>query len=404
VRRLIAIGAGLLAVLAAFPVFAEDPAIPEAAITQLECRYDLDEDFRKLRKALSTDEELTAKGVYHYKVYLPRGYYQDSELRYPCYFIASPGGNAGLHNVSETSREGRIFIMLVESKNSVDNKICNSNFLAAHDDAVKRFRIQEGMKFTTGFSGGARCASFIAGMRPGFSGIILQGAGFCWFTSRKEKGLNAYYYGTVEQDKDICVYALFGSHDSNIVEIDYLKSSFPRHTRREIVIFEGKHEWAPKECLDQAIAWVEQTTLMNCDLPGISPKFYANLFAKADAEFAKGNLPDMDRYERCLSLQELAMRRKLAAALPQMKARIDQLNVDVRTLAAKPAMRNEIAARKAFAVLLKDEEKARAPGKKNAERELARLAKKHLALSAKYPATAYGKKAAEKAASLSANK
>jgi hypothetical protein len=28
-----------------------------------------------------------------------------------------------------------------------------------------------------------------------------------------------------------CVYALFGTKDSNIVEIDYLKKNFPQHTK-----------------------------------------------------------------------------------------------------------------------------------------------------------------------------
>ena len=88
-------------------------------------------------------------------------------------FIASPSGNASMGAMAERLKSGGyVVVMLVESKNGPWGPIVG-NFLAAHDDVVQRVRIQEGLKFATGMSGGARASSVFVQARPGFAGLIL---------------------------------------------------------------------------------------------------------------------------------------------------------------------------------------------------------------------------------------
>jgi hypothetical protein len=55
-------------------------------------------------------------GIYHYKVWLPKGYNADPKKTWPALFIASPGGNATMGNMADwIKRHGYIAIMLEES-------------------------------------------------------------------------------------------------------------------------------------------------------------------------------------------------------------------------------------------------------------------------------------------------
>jgi hypothetical protein len=78
------------------------------------------------------------KGTYHYRLYVPKGYNEDDTRRYPCMFIASPGGNADMGRMAyRLMRDRSIVVMLVESKNGPD-EAPTANYLAAHD-VFKRF-------------------------------------------------------------------------------------------------------------------------------------------------------------------------------------------------------------------------------------------------------------------------
>jgi hypothetical protein len=116
-------------------------------------------------------------GDYHYRIYLPTDYSKRIDETFPCLLILSPSGNARLGGVADfAKRERWIVILLVESRNGPTAPQMG-NFLAAYDDAIKRFRIQPGMIFATGQSGGARSSLLCAELRPGFGGVLLQAAG-----------------------------------------------------------------------------------------------------------------------------------------------------------------------------------------------------------------------------------
>lgn len=194
-----------------------------------------------------------AKGVYHYKLWIPKGYSADAQKRWPCMFIMSPGGNAAMGNMSNYLKSnGFVVVMLVESKNGPWAPIVG-NFLAAHDDVIKRIRIEEGQKFATGMSGGARASSVFVQARPGFGGLILQGAG----PSFDDK--NNYHISGIKRDPKLTVAMTMGDTDSNKSEVKKTDTALPG-ARFKAFEFKGGHVWAPAEIFEQAMAWLKEKT------------------------------------------------------------------------------------------------------------------------------------------------
>lgn len=190
------------------------------------------------------------KGTYHYKLWLPAGYLADAKKRWPCLFIASPSGKASMGKFAPWLKEnGYIVVMLVESKNGPWEPIIG-NFLAAHDDVVKRVRIQEGLKIATGFSGGARASSLFVQMRPGFSGLILQGAG----GALSEKG--HYLIDGIKKNQSLYVVMTIGGGDRNKSELARMKTRISTSQFLELP-FDGGHEWAPPKLFEKAMTWIE---------------------------------------------------------------------------------------------------------------------------------------------------
>jgi predicted esterase len=184
-------------------------------------------------------------GVYHYRVILPKGYHADPAKEWSVLFVASPGGNATLGNMADwVKKHGYIAILLDESKNGPwDPSV--GNFLAAHQDAMKRFRIGPGRKVCTGFSGGARASSIFVSIGDNFGGVILQGAG----TGILDDGLRGLRGVQIP-----AVVVTMGKKDSNRGEIKALREMLS--DRLEVLEFEGGHQWAPKDTIEKALDYV----------------------------------------------------------------------------------------------------------------------------------------------------
>ncbi|MEI6247278.1 MAG: hypothetical protein WCP67_01950 [Verrucomicrobiota bacterium] len=186
-------------------------------------------------------------GTYHYKLWVPEGYSADPKKTWKTLFIADPSGKAKLGVMGDWIKaHGYIAVMLEESKNGPWGPTIG-NFLAAHDDVVKRMRVAEGKKVATGFSGGARASSLFVTLAPGFGGLIFQGAG-C-------SDVNPDGTYTIKNIKCPTVAGTFGKKDMNYKEAARLKNAFGE--RIEIFEFEGGHQWAPKEVIELALNAVD---------------------------------------------------------------------------------------------------------------------------------------------------
>ena len=313
--------------------------IPAGVVSRIECEFDQNIKLPKwaLECYRGVDENsipaLSKQTVFNYDVLLPDCYHENPERRYPCMFISSPGGNAKAGAMEARLRRDKwIAIMLVESKNGTNDWL--RNFVAAHDDAVKRFRIQEGMKYATGFSGGARCSSIQTGVRPGFAGMILQGAAFAYFGS-------TYIYESVKNDKYLAVCMIMGLDDSNKREIATLGRELPRHTPLKIITFKGGHVWAPSESLDEAMDWMDEQLLLTTNDRDI-----ARLMFNSRAAALKRVEDNYARYESLSVLSNIAAKHKLqgfpdtAEVMGSIKAEMAELKKDkgvLRELKAKTA-------------------------------------------------------------------
>jgi hypothetical protein len=227
-----------------------DEKIPDQTPTLIACEVTASTPMKDVRVIKSAKDRKAMVGTYHYNVYLPAGYEADTSKQWPSIFISSPGGNASMGPMSEwLVANGYIAIMLVEAKNGPWLPIAG-NFLAAHDDAVKRFRLKEGEKLATGFSGGARAAGLFGAMRPGFRGLILQGAG----GSQGDGG--GYDFEGIRKIRGFRTAMIVGNSDGNKSEIAGVKACLGGKEKFQSWTFDGGHTWAPAEKFAEAASWV----------------------------------------------------------------------------------------------------------------------------------------------------
>ncbi len=367
-----------------------DEKIPEEKITMIECEYKYD------KKVVDEDNKIENDGkAFHYQVYLPKGYYDHPDERFPCIFVASPHGNAPMTNIDARMKKDRwIVIMLVESKNGDPQWI--ANFISAHDDAVQRFRMLEGMKYCTGFSGGARCASRFPGMRPGFAGIILQGAGFY-----QNGGI--YIMTPVDKYPNLAVYMTMGKKDSNRSEIPKLPDALPRKTPFKLELFDGTHEWAPAECMDHAFDWLEQQLLTSSILEK-DRQICINIFKRQlPKTFESGS--DFEKYETLTTLEPLIKLHTLDK-VPELSENIGKMITLIKQLNTDKNIQVELKAKTAFQAALKSEDKARDKiskrklDPKKSARELKNILPAYEQIVKSYENTVYGAKAKEKTDSI----
>jgi len=201
----------------------------------------------------SYKEAQNTLGTYHYKLRLPKGYNANTNQHWPCMFIMSAGGKASMGPMANYLKSnGFVVVMLVEAKNGPWEPIVG-NFLAAHDDVIKRIRIDDDKKYATGMSGGARGSSVFVQLRPGFCGLILQGAGPAF----DEK--NNFYIAGIQSNSKLRIAMTMGSSDNNKIETDQMKKLFG-FQRLAVFDFNGGHTWAPAEVFEKAMKWVNGST------------------------------------------------------------------------------------------------------------------------------------------------
>lgn len=223
--------------------------LKEEVETRIACQLTQPPLYRDVPVFKTENEARKTLGSYHYNLWLPKGYNADPKKQWPCIFIMSPVGNAKMGKMGDYLRSnGFVVVMLVEAKNGPWEPIIG-NFLAAHDDVIKRIRISEGKKYATGHSGGARASSLFVQLRPGFCGLILQSAG----ASFDDK--NDYNIAGLKRNPRLRIAMTMGSTDQNKPEADRMKALLAPQSFT-VFDFNGGHIWAPADVFEKAMAWV----------------------------------------------------------------------------------------------------------------------------------------------------
>ena len=218
-------------------------------LTNITCELTQPPKYAEIPVFTTPEEAESMLGVYHYTLWLPEGYSADPGKSWPCMFIMSAGGDATMGAMETWLKDNHfIVVMLVEARNGTWAPILG-NFLAAHDDVIKRVRVADGQKYATGVSGGARASSIFVQLRPGFCGLILQAAGVMFDNS------NNYITAGLKRDHQLHIAMLMGTADDNVAEIDPMKKAFGDE-QLAVFPFPGGHAWAPSWAFAKAMTWL----------------------------------------------------------------------------------------------------------------------------------------------------
>jgi len=178
-----------------------------------------------------------------YALYLPKRY--SPETRWPVVYIFDPlaRGELALHQFEHAAE---LHGFIVAASNNSRNGPGAPQIAAAQamvDDTQQRFSVDAKRLYFAGFSGGARVSSQLAVLCKCAAGVVLSGAGF-------PIGLRP------SPDVKFAVFSAVGNADFNYGEVVLLteqleKAALPSWLRA----FDGPHEWAPAEVMDEALAW-----------------------------------------------------------------------------------------------------------------------------------------------------
>ena len=359
----------VVVLLLAGPLAAEEPTplmavLPAGEVTTIACLSPYG--------ARQNVPDWPPDGLFHYRLYLPSDYHDQPARQYPIMFIASPGGEAQMGHMAERlTRDRWVVAMLSESRNR--SVLWYPNFVAAYSDVMKRVRVHPKMLFCTGFSGGARVCSSYPSIRPGFQGLILQGAGYsgpAWVLTRS--------------NARVTVYGLFGDRDPNRREAHRIRRRLPLHTRSLVEIWDGGHEWAPAPAFERALDWAEDKALLEAEYDAGLADLYGWYF-----------MNKLARFERATSDVERYVLRRLLKTLPERwhlhldeatRERFRAVDTALIAFSEDDTLQREIAAYDAFDKALRADEAQRVG-------DLSEIIQQYGEIADRYPNTRYGQRA-----------
>jgi len=177
-----------------------------------------------------------------YALYIPR---KGNMAAMPVVYFFDPHGDGSLPLKKYkmlAEAYGFILVGSNNSRNGNDWSLTGNIWNRLADDVTHRLKIDSRRIYLCGFSGGAKVAGWVAIQHPaGVCGVIAGGAGL-------PDGVSA-------GDFPFSFTALAGEGDMNLTELVAITSEFDRtRTRHRIIVFDGKHEWAPLAVMDQAFA------------------------------------------------------------------------------------------------------------------------------------------------------
>lgn len=216
----------------------------------------------------------TANSEQSYALYLPSHYSRDHF--WPILYVFDPMAR-GEHALQQFQHAAEAQGFIVAASNNSRNGAWAPQAQAAEamlNDTQSRFAVDLKRIYFAGFSGGARVSARLAQLCKCVAGVILSGAGF-------PDG------SPPSADSTFPVFSAVGNADFNYPEILRLedtleKTSFPHWIR----VFQGPHQWAPPEVMDEALAWFRVRS-MNTDREPRNDAFLASQFAVAKDRAAR---------------------------------------------------------------------------------------------------------------------
>jgi predicted esterase len=178
-----------------------------------------------------------------YALYLPSHYTR--EKRWPIVYAFDPGARGSMP-VELMKDAAERYSYIVAGSNNSHNGAWKPEADAAQamfQDTHARLTIDNNRVYFAGFSGGARLASTLAQKCNCAAGVLLNGAGF---SPSGPPAANATF----------SVFAAVGTFDFNYGEVLDLDATLGSlHYAHSLRRFDGPHQWAPADVMDEALAW-----------------------------------------------------------------------------------------------------------------------------------------------------
>lgn len=182
-----------------------------------------------------------------YSMYLPSGY--STEKQFPIIFAFDSHGTGKLpvSNYKDLAEQyGYIIVGSNNSKNGLaweeSQTIANKLFA----DVQTRLSVNTQRIYLLGFSGGARVANGIAITNGSIAGVICCGAATPAINSSDPR--NNYSFIGIAGNED------FNYTEMRKYDMVDLAGHSVKHT---MITFNGKHEWPPKDVMQEAFWWLE---------------------------------------------------------------------------------------------------------------------------------------------------
>jgi len=218
-----------------------------------------------IEKVVSTKDSIQS-----YAVYLPSNYIEDKSFPIIYCFDPHADGKLAVSKFKEAAEKyGYILIGSNNSKNGLSTLTYTLNTL--FDDVKNRISFDEARQYTAGFSGGGRVAIDVSQNYLNIKGVASNSAGV------SDKNI---------PDKKFDFICFFGNEDFNMYEIKSTESVLNSiNYDYEIIVFDGKHEWANDTILDDAIIWFEIKAMKN-GLKSKNKRFIKEVKQKLELEIS----------------------------------------------------------------------------------------------------------------------
>ncbi len=278
-----------------------------------------------------------------YALYLPSRY--SPARRWPIIYAFDPfaRGKVPVKLYQEVAEKyGYIVVGSNNSRNfSLEeaSKAANAVWRDTHD----RLALDDRQIYTTGLSGGARVAGLLA-LRCApckIAGVIAQAAGYPATGAPSGKDDLNYFFSVGDEDFNW----------PEIMEIRRQREAVGSAYR--VRVFPGPHGWAPKEVIDEAVAWVR----LKAQQAGLQPKdsnFIDQLFLTIKAEAASAEkrsdaIAELSAYRALVSdfggLENVAEFEKKLTALKQSSALQKALKQEQREIAEQASLTADLSAK-----------------------------------------------------------
>ena len=213
-----------------------------------------------------------------YALYIPLESHDES---LPVIYFFDPHGDGSLPLQKYQALADKyqfIFIGSNDSKNGNDLNESENIWNILNEDVQKRIKINSNRIYTCGFSGGAKVASLIALQHPEIKGVIADGAALPEITSQN---FNFSFTG------------IAGNGDMNRSDLISVNKILDKaQEQHRLILFDGKHEWAPEMVMNNAFAGFQLDAMRDHLIP--EDTLFIDSFIIQNQKFIAQNLKEND--------------------------------------------------------------------------------------------------------------